>query len=103
MVPVRKMAPQPDRSQDPAPSYGDGLCSCGSDKPVLSTGRCRSCAAKLANETRKRKASRATAHDMVVLVHIVAQQLALSDDQRDAGEMLFQLRRPIHHRGRGSA
>lgn len=163
MVPVRKQAPQPDRSQDPAPSYGDGLCSCGSGGSALSTGRCRSCAAKLANVTRQRRASRATGSDIAVPVHIVAQQLALgyaaddllseigqtiaqhpegvqlaaqehrwildlvvdafghlrdmatlgaelemsipalTDDQRDAGELLFQLRRPIHHRGRGAS
>lgn len=29
------------------------LCDCGSGKPVLSTGRCRSCASRLANKTRK--------------------------------------------------
>ena len=38
----------------PLRSYRRDLCDCG--EPATASGRCRSCAAKLANQTRKRDA-----------------------------------------------
>jgi len=61
------------RKETPA-SVQELLCDCGSGKQKLSTGRCRSCASKLAAETRRTQAPEP------------AEQLAL--EQNDAAKLV---------------
>ena len=88
-------------TKDEAPAYGPGQpCVCGSGKPALSTGRCRSCASRLANLHKKEHRAEARVTPVVYGVppHLVRDLAQLGIE---ASEACSQLRRTILiYRGR---